>query len=124
MSTRYGRFKFLRDAERMGMNARTAFSEVELRRQRDRLMTAHHPDRGGSKEMAAQINDTYTRMRKWLVASKAQQQRSAEEVKRGAETRDSGEYILSARRWLESRQMFMASIIVGAGYAMLKNRRH
>jgi len=124
MSTRYGRFKFLRDAEGMGMNARTAFSEVELRRQRDRLMTAHHPDRGGSKEMAAQINDTYTRMRKWLLASKAQQQRSAEEVKRGAETRDTGEYILSARRWLESRQLFVASIIVGAGYAMLKNRRH
>jgi hypothetical protein len=124
MSTRYGRFKFLRDAERMGLSARTAFSEVELRRQRDRLMSAHHPDRGGSKEKAAQINDTYTRMRKWLLACKAQQLRSAEEVKTVAETRLSAEYILSARRWLESRQMFVASIIVGAGYAMLKNRRH
>jgi len=120
MSTRHGRFKFLRDAERMGLNARTAFSQVELRRQRDRLMIA---DRGGSQEMAAQINDTYTRMRKWLLESKAQSQRLASEAATVAETRDPGEFFLSARRWLESRQMSLAAIILGAGYTMLKNRR-
>ena len=123
MSARYGRFKFLRDAERMGLNARTAFSEVELRRQRDRLMSAHHPDRGGSQEKAAQINETYTRMRKWLVASKVQQPRNSEGGSTVAETRDTGDRILSARRWLESRHMYVAAIIVGAGYSMLKNRR-
>ncbi len=121
MSARYGRFKFLRDAERMGLNARTAFSEVELRRQRDRLMCAHHPDRGGSQEKAAQINETYTRMRKWLVASKAQSQR--DEARAVADRDVSGDFILHARRWLEARHMPLAAIIVGAGYAMLKNRR-
>ncbi len=119
MSARYGRFKFLRDAERMGLNARTAFSEVELRRQRDRLMSAHHPDRGGSQEKAAQINETYARMRKWLVASKTQRSNAGTVADRDV----SGDFILQARRWLEARHMPLAAIIVGAGYAMLKNRR-
>jgi hypothetical protein len=63
---RYGRAQFVQDAAWLGLDAKSAFSRVELRRQRDRLMSEHHPDRGGAEEMAARINETYERMAGWL----------------------------------------------------------
>jgi hypothetical protein len=63
---RYGRAQFLRDAIALGLPVRQAFSRTALRRQRDLLMRAHHPDRGGSDERAKEINDIYARMTKWL----------------------------------------------------------
>jgi hypothetical protein len=64
---RYGRAQFVQDAAWLGLDAESAFSRQELRRQRDRLMGEHHPDRGGAEEMAAQINETYERMAGWLA---------------------------------------------------------
>jgi hypothetical protein len=64
---RYGRAQFVQDAAWLGLNAQSAFSRVELRRQRDRLMSKHHPDRGGAEETAARINETYERMAAWLA---------------------------------------------------------
>jgi hypothetical protein len=64
---RYGRAQFVQDAAWLGLDAESAFSGRELRRQRDRLMGEHHPDRGGAEEMAAQINETYERMTAWLA---------------------------------------------------------
>jgi hypothetical protein len=64
---RYGRAQFIQDAAWLGLDAESAFSRRELRRQRDRLMGEHHPDRGGAEEMAAQINETYERMVAWLA---------------------------------------------------------
>jgi hypothetical protein len=64
---RYGRAQFVQDAAWLGLDAESAFSRRELRRQRDRLMGEHHPDRGGAEEMAAQINETYERMAAWLA---------------------------------------------------------
>lgn len=63
---RYRRSDFLIDAEWLGLDARAALSEPELRRRRDELMNLHHPDRGGSVETASRINETYARMSKWL----------------------------------------------------------
>jgi hypothetical protein len=39
---------------------------VGLRRRRDRLLLAHHPDRGGDSNKAAEINAIYERMVNWL----------------------------------------------------------
>jgi hypothetical protein len=64
---RYGRAQFVQDAAWLGLDAESAFSRPELRRQRDRLMGEHHPDRGGAEETAAQINETYERMAAWLA---------------------------------------------------------
>jgi len=64
---RYGRAQFLHDAAWMGLDPERAFSRLELRRQRDRMMSTHHPDRGGADEMAARINETYARMAGWLA---------------------------------------------------------
>jgi hypothetical protein len=64
---RYGRMQFVQDAAWLGLDAESAFSRLELRRQRDRLMSEHHPDRGGAEEMAARINETYERMAGWLA---------------------------------------------------------
>jgi hypothetical protein len=66
-SPRYGRAQFVHDAAWLGLDAQSAFSRLELRRQRDRLMSKHHPDRGGAEEMAARINETYERMAGWLA---------------------------------------------------------
>ncbi len=62
----YGRAQFLDDVAWMGLDLEQAFSQSSLRRQRDRLMQDHHPDRGGSEAMAARINVTYSRMSVWL----------------------------------------------------------
>jgi hypothetical protein len=64
---RYGRAQFVQDAAWLGLDAQSAFSRVELRRQRDRLMSEHHPDRGGAAEVAVRINETYERMAGWLA---------------------------------------------------------
>jgi hypothetical protein len=66
MPYHYGRAQFLDDVAWMGLDPEQAFSQSSLRRQRDRLMQNHHPDRGGSEEMAARINVTYSRMTVWL----------------------------------------------------------
>jgi hypothetical protein len=64
---RYGRAQFVQDAAWLGLDAQSAFSRLELRRQRDRLMSKHHPDHGGAEEMAARINEAYERMAGWLA---------------------------------------------------------
>jgi hypothetical protein len=64
---RYGRAQFVQDAAWLGLDAESAFSRLELRRQRGRLMSEHHPDRGGAEETAARINETYERMAGWLA---------------------------------------------------------
>lgn len=79
MGTRYGRAQFLRDAIALGLPVREAFSRVALRRQRDRLMREHHPDRGGSDERAREINDTYARMIRWLDERQKSPTRSSDE---------------------------------------------
>jgi len=66
MEKRYGRAQFLKDAVSLGLPTYVAFSKTALRRQRDRLIREHHPDRGGAENKAQEINETYARMVKWL----------------------------------------------------------
>jgi hypothetical protein len=66
MEKRYGRVQFLRDAISLGLPTYSAFSRTALRRQRDRLILEHHPDRGGTENRAQEINELYARMTKWL----------------------------------------------------------
>lgn len=68
MEKRYGRAQFLRDALSLGLPTHLAFSRTALRRQRDRLIREHHPDRGGDNEKAQEVNEIYARMSKWLDA--------------------------------------------------------
>jgi len=65
MDKRYGRAQFLRDASCLGLPTHLAFSRMALRRQRDCLIRVHHPDCGGSKDKAREINEIYARMVKW-----------------------------------------------------------
>jgi hypothetical protein len=65
MEKHYGRAQFLRDAVSLGLPTHLAFSRNALRRQRDRLILQHHPDRGGSAAKAWEINEIYSRMVKW-----------------------------------------------------------
>jgi hypothetical protein len=76
VSRRYSQTQFLKDAAWIGLPPDASFSRAELRRRRDRLMSVHHPDRGGDAEKAARINATYARMVDWLDS------RSAKEVER------------------------------------------
>lgn len=71
MTRRYGRTQFLKDAAWMGLPPDAVFSRVELRRRRDRLMSVHHPDRGGDADKAARINAVYGRMTVWLDRNKS-----------------------------------------------------
>jgi hypothetical protein len=70
VTRRYGRAQFLKDAAWMGLSPESAFSRAELRRRRDRLMSVHHPDRGGDGDKAARINAIYGRMTLWLDRNK------------------------------------------------------
>jgi hypothetical protein len=66
LEKRYGRAQFLRDALSLGLPTHLAFSRTALRRQRDRLIREHHPDRGGNNDKAQEINEIYARMIRWL----------------------------------------------------------
>jgi len=68
LEKRYGRAQFLRDALSLGLPTHLASSRTALRRQRDRLIREHHPDRGGNNDKAQEINEIYARMNKWLDA--------------------------------------------------------
>jgi hypothetical protein len=108
---RYGRAQFVQDAAWLGLNAESAFSRRELRRQRNRLIGEHHPDRGGAEEMAAQINETYERMAAWLAKRRFRREgRRLTELEslatRPAET-------LAARRSV-SRSALSATLQIGA----------
>jgi hypothetical protein len=100
---RYGRAQFVQDAAWLGLDAERAFSRLELRRQRDRLMSTHHPDRGGAEEIAARINETYERMAGWLAKRRFRR-----------ESRRLTELEILARKPAESRQAVSRSPLLTA----------
>jgi hypothetical protein len=59
----------------MGVDAENAFSRSDLRRRRDYLMSTHHPDRGGSEQMAVRVNKIYSRMTEWLDRRRERRER-------------------------------------------------
>jgi hypothetical protein len=87
MEKRYGRAQFLKDAISLGLPTYSAFSRTTLRRQRDRLILQHHPDRGGTEDRAQEINELYARMVRWLN-SRSQPGSRRSEAPRGREPQD------------------------------------
>jgi hypothetical protein len=85
MEKRYGRAQFLKDAVTLGLPTYVAFSKTALRRQRDRLIREHHPDRGGAETKAQEINEIYARMLKWLDSRPKAGSRQAEAPLGGSE---------------------------------------
>jgi hypothetical protein len=120
---RYGRAQFLKDATWMGLQRDAAFSRVELRRRRDRLMNLHHPDRGGEAEIAARINATYTRMIAWLDSRSARDaERKGPET---ASTDDGGIYksSLSAALHAGAAQAYAFALVALAAYAVFRGNK-
>src|ERR1700722_11925394 len=129
---RYGRAQFVQDAAWLGLDAQSAFSRVELRRQRDRLMSTHHPDRGGAEEMAARINETYERMAAWLAKRRFRREdRRLTElevlaVKPGespAVRRNFSRSALSAALQIGAIQLSALALMAAVGYTTFRRRR-
>jgi hypothetical protein len=126
---RYGRAQFVQDAAWLGLDAQSAFSRLELRRQRDRLMSEHHPDRGGAEEMAARINETYERMAGWLAKRRFRREgRRLTELEilamKPAEAPASfSRSTLSAALQIGAIQLSALALMAAVGYATFRRRR-
>jgi hypothetical protein len=126
-AVRYGRSRFLKDAAWMGLDQEQAFSKALLKQRRDQLMSVHHPDRGGSPDMARDINATYSRMLRWLQRRSDRRERARGRQQRNAE-QATGERPwrspLSAAFRTRARQAYAAAVIAVIGYAaFFRNRR-
>jgi hypothetical protein len=131
-SPRYGRAQFVQDAAWLGLDAPSAFSRLELRRQRDRLMSKHHPDRGGAEEMAARINETYERMANWLAKRRFRREgRRLTELEvlapKPAEAPAKPEGLarsaLSAALQIGAIQLSALALMTAVGYRIFRQRR-
>jgi hypothetical protein len=128
---RYGRAQFVQDAAWLGLDAESAFSRQELRRQRDRLMSEHHPDRGGAGDMAARINETYERMAGWLAKRRFRREgRRLTELEilatKPAETpaapRSVSRSALSAALQIGAIQLSALALMAAVGYRTFRRR--
>lgn len=122
MRTRYRRSDFVTDADWLGLDARRGLSETELRRRRDELMHQHHPDRGGSAEMASRINETYARMSAWL---RRRRERSEASRKRHAAEREERVDAAArpAGRWVLAGSMMTTALGAVAAWAVVRGKR-
>jgi hypothetical protein len=126
---RYGRAQFVQDAAWLGLDAQSAFSRLELRRQRDRLMNTHHPDRGGTEETAARINETYERMAGWLAKRRFRREgRRLAELEilttKPAEARVGvARSALSAALQIGAIQLSALTLVVAVGYTAFRRRQ-
>jgi hypothetical protein len=126
---RYGRARFVQDAAWLGLDAQSAFSRLELRRQRDRLMSEHHPDRGGAAEMAARINETYERMAAWLAKRRFRREgRRLTELEilatKPAEAPSGVSHsVLSAALQIGAIQLSALALMAAVGFTTFRRRR-
>jgi hypothetical protein len=126
---RYGRAQFVQDAAWLGLEAQSAFSRLELRRQRDRLMSRHHPDRGGAEEMAVRINETYERMAAWLAKRRFRREgRRLTELeilatKPGEAPLGISRSVLSAALQIGAIQLSALALMAAVGYTTFRRRR-
>jgi hypothetical protein len=129
---RYGRAQFVHDAAWLGLDAQSAFSRVELRRQRDRLMSKHHPDRGGAEEMAARINETYERMAGWLEKRRFRREGrrltelevlATKPAEAPAAPRSVSRSVLSAALQIGAIQLSALALMAAVGYTSVRRRR-
>jgi hypothetical protein len=129
---RYGRTQFVRDAAWLGLDAHSAFSRFELRRQRDRLMGTHHPDHGGAEEMAARINETYERMAGWLAKRRFRREGrrlteleilETKTAEAPAAPRSVSRSALSAALQIGAIQLSALALMAAVGYKTFRRRR-
>ncbi|MFZ0509842.1 MAG: J domain-containing protein [Methylocella sp.] len=69
VANRYTHVQFLDDTQLFELPEDGSFTQVHVKRRRHRLMQKHHPDKGGTKEKAQQINETYERLSAWIKHS-------------------------------------------------------
>ena len=127
----YSRAQFVSDAAWMGLDLDQAFSRKNLRRQRDQLMYIHHPDRGGSEEMAACINLAYSRMLAWLdrhLESRSYLRLRREEVLAKEAARSADEFQHSAEQKIQAIRAYVvvlgaATTLLGLGLSAAARRR-
>lgn len=125
-SVRYGRARFLKDAAWMGLDEQQAFSKLQLRRRRDKLMRAHHPDRGGPSDMATRINETYSRMVEWLdrrVERRERIQRRQKEVRGQPESDPRPKSPWSTVVQVGAIQLYAFALMAAVGYNTFFRRR-
>ena len=129
---RYGRAQFVQDAAWLGLDAQSAFSRLELRRQRDRLMSKHHPDRGGADEMAVRINDTYERMASWLAKRRFRREGrrlteleilATKAAEAPAAPRSVSRLALSAALQIGAIQLSALALMAAVGYKTFRRQR-
>lgn len=123
MSARYGRAQFLKDAARLGLTPDVAFSHVELRRRRDRLMIVHHPDHGGDGRKAARINAIYGRMMAWLDARSTRMAEMKQPRTTQATQTGGGRSTLSERLNVGAARVWGLAAVAAATYVALRRRR-
>jgi hypothetical protein len=70
MANRYTHAQFLKDIRLFELQGDGGFTKMHVKRGRSQLMQIHHPDKGGTKEKAQQINVTYERLSAWIEADK------------------------------------------------------
>jgi hypothetical protein len=123
VSKRYRRAQFVKDAAWMGLEPDAAFSRVELRRRRDRLMIHHHPDLGGDAKKAARINATYARMMEWLDKSSARDAERKAKDAAFAETNSAFRSSLSAAFHAGATQIAAFALVALATYAAFRGNK-
>lgn len=77
MATRYTHTQFLEDMQLFQLPDDGSFTQAHVKRRRQRLMQEHHPDKGGTKEKAQQINETYERLSAWIKNDEQRRKRAA-----------------------------------------------
>jgi hypothetical protein len=109
----------------MGLDITSAFSRSELRRQRDRLMNTHHPDRGGAENMAVRVNETYARMAAWLDRRRFRREKyqPKEAIFPVAEPADDRPKRRGAAIRIRAAQLYAAAMMAAVGYTMFRRRR-
>jgi hypothetical protein len=77
VAIQYTPTQFLEDTQLFELPEDGSFTQAHVKRRRHRLMQEHHPDKGGTKEKAQQINETYERLSAWIKVAEQRRRRAA-----------------------------------------------
>lgn len=108
MANRYTHAQFLEDMRLFELPEDGSITQAQVKRRRGRLMQKHHPDKGGTKEKAQQINETFERLSAWI--------NETERRRRQAERRRRASQSLRAA-------LGLLLLVASSGYLALQRRR-